>query len=252
MKRLSVVMITSCLITAACDDDPARSTKIVSRPPVASRAPDAHPASTAAAPSEAPSTASAPVAPAAAPPAASRTPRPAAPAVKPASVAASRPAEWRPFGCPPPAEGADGPSAFAVTGPCAFEHKGAVSCETLPDDLLLTMTRKGARGTTLMVYINVERYHGPGSYPDGQMFVGLQDKKNIYRWSSDAVNITVGDGGEQVVLPPTKLEAEPLLVNCSGPMNNYQCEGRGEADAFERTIAQVSGTLRCDGPPKAN
>jgi hypothetical protein len=43
-----------------------------------------------------------------------------------------------------------------------------------------------------------------------------------------------------------RLDAEPLLVNCTGPMSNFQCEGLGEAKAFEGTTEVVSGTLRCE------
>ena len=58
-----------------------------------------------------------------------------------------------------------------------------------------------------MVYINVEQYHGPGDYRDAQIFLGLQDKFSIYRWSGDKLNITVGGGQEFVALPATSLEA---------------------------------------------
>jgi hypothetical protein len=109
----------------------------------------------------------------------------------------------------------------------------------------VTLSRKAAGGGTLMVYINVEQYHGPGDYHDAQIFLGLQDKFNIYRWSSDKLNITVGSGQQSVTLPATSLEAEPMFTNCTGPMTNFQCEGRGFADEFLKTREVVSGTLRC-------
>jgi hypothetical protein len=193
------VAITACLLAVACDEDPARSVRIVARPPVATTAADTPPNA----------------------------------------------AEWHPEVCPPPPEDAPGPSTLGVTGPCAFEHRGAVSCESAGDDFILTMTRPAAHGAKLMVYINVEKYHGPGSYEEAQMFLGVQDKTLIYRWSSDTVSITVGSGEELAVLPPTRLEAEPLLIECSGPMTNYDCSGRGDLPAMEASTEVVSGTLRC-------
>ena len=86
----------------------------------------------------------------------------------------------------------------------------------------------------LMIYINVENYHGPDTYKRAQMFLGLQDKTSIYRWSSDIVAITVGAGEEFVTLPATRLDAEPILVDCTGPMTNFQCSGRGEAERGTR------------------
>src|SRR5262249_46236343 len=130
--------------------------------------------------------------------------------------------------------------------PCAFEQRAAVSCEALADDFIVVATRPAKNGATIMIYINVEKYTGPGEYTEAQMFVGVQDKQNIWRWSSDNVNITVGKDEAFSELPPTKLEAEPMLVHCTGPMNNYQCEGRGDEPAFEKTIVTISGRLQCE------
>ncbi len=210
MTRSSALAIVACLAAIACDEDPARSVKIVARPPATAGSVE--------------------------------TP--------PSVVGPSRTAEWRPEACPPPPEDSPGPSSLTVTGPCAFQHRGAVSCEPIADDFYISMSRKAARGATLMVYINVEKYHGPGSYDGAQMFVGVQDKTSIYRWSSDTIAITVGPGEEFAVLPTTRLDAEPVLIDCTGPMTNFQCGGRGDAPAFESTTEVVSGTLRCEGGGK--
>jgi hypothetical protein len=82
------------------------------------------------------------------------------------------------------------------------------------------------------------------------MFAGVQDKTSIYRWSNDTVGITVGPGEEYAVLPKTRLDAEPLLVDCTGPMDDFQCSGRGTAEVLEGTAELVSGTLRCEGGGK--
>lgn len=230
--------ILACLAALGCDQDPARAMKIIARPPAAAPAADSPPAASG---SSGTAEVARPTEIVTAPPAAATSAGKAAAAPKPPPAEA-----WRPLGCPPPPETSPGPSSLVVTGPCAFQHRAAVSCEALFDDFLLTMTRPAGHGATLMVFINVEKYRGPGSYKGAQMFLGLQDKANIYRWSSDTVDITVGSGEEFAVLPKTSLEAEPLLVECSGPMTNYQCSGRGDMAAMENTIQEVAGTLRCE------
>jgi hypothetical protein len=101
-----------------------------------------------------------------------------------------------------------------------------------------------------MVYVNVENYKGPGEYKGAQMFVGIQDKNSIYRWSSDSVSLTVGKDQAFVVLPMTHLDAEPLLVDCSGPMNNYQCSGRGQHEQLPATAVDAGGRLQCEAGAK--
>lgn len=120
-----------------------------------------------------------------------------------------------------------------MTGACAFEHKGSFTCEALGDDLYISVSRRAAHGGTLMAFVNVEQYKGPGRYKNAQMFVSVQDKSTIYRWSSDEIDIEVGPDVEYAVLPTSRLEAEPLLVECTGPMNNYQCGGRGKRKGYE-------------------
>jgi hypothetical protein len=220
MRAARLLAIGGCLVVLGCEQDRARSVKIIPRPPSA-----------------------APVPAAVAPPAAGPIGGPAAPptAVRPAQ-------SWHPPGCPPPPGGANGPSSFTVTGPCAFQHRAAVDCEGTADDFLVTLSRQAARGATLMVYINVEFYRGPGSYTGAQMFVGVQDKTSIYRWSSDSVSITVGPDERFVSLPTTRVDVEGQLVGCSGPMNNYQCSARTpfEVEVPQAQLAEVvSGTMSC-------
>lgn len=242
LKQSSALVIVACLVAAACDQDPARSVKIVARPPAA--------ASVAVTPPGAgePSGGTGPA------PSVKSDARPPAAvgsvATPPGASGPSRIAEWRPEGCPPPPEDSSGPSSLSVTGPCAFQHRGRVSCEARADDFYVSLSRKAARGATLMVYINVEKYHGPGSYDGAEMFVGVQDKTSIYRWSGDRLTITVGPGEGFVVLPTTRLDAEPILIDCTGPMTNFQCGGRGDAEALLTTTEVVSGTLWCEGGGK--
>jgi hypothetical protein len=232
MRRFGALAVIVCLVTLACDKDPARAVKIAIQPPQAT-----HPAD------------SAPKLPTPAPDPDLRRPidtivhRSTARGL----VTSPRDAAWSPDGCPPPTEEGSGSDLLTVTGPCAFEHREPVGCESLADDFLMTMSRKGARGATVMVFINVEHYKGPGHYDGAQMFVGVQDRTNIYRWSNDEVTMTVGAGEAFAVLPTTQLTAEPMLVRCTGPMTNYQCDARQEATVMEGTVEVLSGTLRCKG-----
>ena len=194
MRRARAILAGACLVAAACDEDPARSMKIVPRPPAA-----VSPAATRPAPGSVAAVSPASARLAETPPRAAgpvpetRAARSSGTAARPPGTGASRSsAEVEPAaatdsrqpGCPPPPEASPGPSDFTAAGPCTFKHRGAVVCEALDDDFLVTLSRKAAGGATLMVYINVENYHGPGDYRDAQIFLGLQDKFNIYRWSA--------------------------------------------------------------------
>jgi hypothetical protein len=235
MTRLSRIVVAAALMAAGCGDDPARAVKIGDRaqttaPPPASVPPPSARDAKAAVDSEPPRPTDSIIR----RPQNQLTPR------------GSAPAAWRPPGCPPAPQSATGEAVVSLTGPCAFEHREPVSCEATPDDFLVTMSRRGAGGTALMIFINVEKYAGPGKYDGGQMFFGIQDKTNVFRWSSDDVTATVGPGEATLILPATRLEAEPLLVKCSGPMTNYQCDGREDASAIDGTVEIVGGTFMCE------
>ncbi len=258
MRWTWLILLAACLAPLACEEDPARSMKIIARPAAAPQRAEA--------PSGAASQAAGTVAsrssqtPAPAPAAGTATVSPpkatAAPpeeAVRPARKTAgaaraeepSAAAPWQPSGCPPPPEASSGRSNFTASGPCAFEHRTEVACEALEDDFLVTLTRKAAGGGTLMVFINVEFYKGPGDYTGAQIFLGLQDKKNMYRWSTDTMTATVGKGEAFITMPETRLQWEPAYLNCTGPMTNYQCEGRGAMSDLPITTETISGTLHC-------
>ena len=224
MIRWNPIFIFICIGLTSCDPDPARSLKIIDRP-IETR------------PAEVSTLAS--------PPPAVPAPIPHAQPAKSAVPAAARAEPFHLSACPPPPEESDGPSSLDADGTCAFQHHNPVGCESLGDDFIVVASRK-AGDATLMVYINVEKYAGPGPYTEAQMFIGVQDKLNIWRWSSDDVNITVGGGEKFVDLPPTRLDAEPMRTNCTGPMTNFQCEAIGESPGFEHTFEMVSGKLQCE------
>lgn len=148
--------------------------------------------------------------------------------------------------CPPPPEKSRGPSTLSVTGPCKFEHTGAFACESRGDDFYVSTKRKAARGAMLVVYINVEGYKGPGDYPRGQVYVSVYDKASIHRWSNEDVTITVGPDESFAVLPPTRLEAEPMFVDCAGPVTELQCSSRRQSEVFNGTVELASGKLHCE------
>lgn len=174
----------------------------------------------------------------------------AAGAIQPAGAAAPARSEaaemWRPTACPPPAERGSGPSSLKVTGPCAFEYKGVAECESAHDDFMVTVARKAKNGAELMLHINVERYIGPGKYKSpNDVFVGLKDGTKIYRWFSNDFEVTVGPQSRSVTLRDVRLAPELVLVGCTGPQTNYQCDGRGDEPMHMKTAATVSGTIYC-------
>jgi hypothetical protein len=230
----AMVALAVCIAAVGCDEDPARAVKIIERTP-AGTAVAATPSSAGTA-----SSAGAVSTPSAAPGGVAAAARPSA---KP------RPG-WHPEACPPPPE-ASGPGNLNVTGPCEFHHRAAVSCESYGDDFIVAATRKAANGATLVMYMNVEQYHGPGKYDEGQMFVAVQDGKSMYRWTNDNVRVEIGAGEAFAIVSEARLEAEPMLVDCKrviGPETNYQYDCGGYTDEktpLDTTFEVVAGKLQC-------
>jgi hypothetical protein len=174
---------------------------------------------------------------------------------EPVSVSVKRSPEvdpnWVLGVCPPPAGESINPGDFIANGPCRFDEREAVSCEAAQDDLYVAFTRKESRGATLVVYLNVEMYRGPGAYDGVEMFMAVENETMIDRWSNDNAHVTVGPGEGFVAFPATRLAAEPMLVDCIRmiePATNYQfqCGGRRSAKiAIDNDAEIVSGTLKC-------
>lgn len=118
--------------------------------------------------------------------------------------------QWRPNLCPPPPEPKRGAGTFVAKGACNFEHHGTVDCTALGDDFIFSTSRPARQGATLIIYVNVEGYHGPNNYDYAQMLVTVQDFKGWYRWRSFTLSVTVGEGEKFVNLQPTRLD--PLLT----------------------------------------
>jgi hypothetical protein len=152
--------------------------------------------------------------------------------------------------CPPPGDSA-GPSSLVATGPCEFQHRAPASCESSPDDFIVAIPRKAKNGATLVIYLNVEKYRGPGVYDGAQLFLAVQSGSIIYRWSNDQVRATVGPDEAFVTLPRTQLDPEPVRVECSrliGPASNYQYQCAGTSDVnleLENVVEIVHGKLAC-------
>ena len=117
--------------------------------------------------------------------------------------------QWRPELCPPPPEPSGGPSTLVATGACAFRQQGTMECTSTEDDFILQMTRPAAREANLLIYVNVDKYHGPGTYDGAEMLVGVQEGEQNFRWFSDALHVTVGPGEKFAELSPARLEALP-------------------------------------------
>lgn len=228
MKTAFGLLLAVCLGTLGCKDDPARSVKVIERP-VAPAAPAPRPVRN---------------------PAKTTLPVPAPTRVYTKQTPVQD-LNWQAEFCPPPAETAGGPSDLTVSGPCQYKQKAQASCEGSKDDFYVAFTRQAKHGATLVTYLNVEAYHGPGTYEQAQMFIAVQSGTKILRWSSDNVNATVGPGEAFVTIPGTQLEAEPMLVDCTrliGPSSNYQYQCALKADgASAREVAPevVSGKIQC-------
>jgi hypothetical protein len=116
----------------------------------------------------------------------------------------------------------------------------------LADDFTITVTRKAKDGAEVVLFLNVERYVGPGQYkPPNDIFVGLKVGTKMYRWWSNAFDVTVGPESKSVTLHNVYLQPELVLVGCEGPQTNYQCDGRGDEPEHMKTFAYVSGTIYC-------
>lgn len=165
----------------------------------------------------------------------------------PAYAAAPKKAPaWKPAACPPVPEHGGGASNVKVTGPCAFEHKGDAECVADGDDMLVSIVRKTKSGAEVMLFVNVERYVGPGHYKaPNDIFVSLMDGSTIYRWSTNEAEVTVGPESKSVTFKEARLEPELVLVGCTGPQNNYQCDGRGDEPRHMHSSSTVSGTAHC-------
>ena len=166
-----------------------------------------------------------------------------------ANVAAAN--TWHPPGCPVLAGGPKGQTKMKVGGPCEADWMTDAECENEIDDLTFISRRKVKDGAEMVVYINVERYAGAGVYkPPNDFYVSVMKDKSIWRWSSHDFEATIGPGSKYVQVKDVKLEPELLLVGCTGPQTNYQCDGRGDDPKHMASLTTLSGILFCKAAPK--
>lgn len=184
--------------------------------------------------------------------------RPAAPQGKTTFLPANTPSAQPPdldF-CPPRPESSGGTSTAAIEGPCAFQHRAPVTCESMRDDFIAAFTRPAKNGGTLVVYINVERYHGPGTYDATQVFVAAQGGQSVFRWSTDTARAVVAPDEKYVLLPETRLELEPVHTGCTTlitPDTNHQfqcADNQPQPAAYAAEI--ISGKLVCGSIRRTN
>ncbi len=117
---------------------------------------------------------------------------------------------WRPGLCPPEPESAPLYSDLTFSGICAFHQIGPLTCHASQDDFYLTAQRTLPGGLPLTLFINVERYQGPGTYRNvAQVHMIIQDGQGLFRWSNFNGTITVAPGETSATLALVELTAEP-------------------------------------------
>lgn len=117
---------------------------------------------------------------------------------------------WRPALCVPEPESAPRYSDLTFSGACTFHHIGPLTCHASQDDFYLTTQRTLSGGLPLTLYINVERYRGPGTYTNAaEVHMIIQDGQGLFRWSNFHGTITVAPGETAATLAPVDLTPEP-------------------------------------------
>lgn len=198
------IFAVALLFTFGCDQDPAKSVKII--------------------------------------------PRPAS--VPGATETAFTDSKWHPAGCPPAKEEHTGPGTFKASGPCTFDQTNNVKCIDKLDDFFVMANRVGPNGEKISIYINVEKYHGPGDYLLAQAHINLESGGLLYRWTSDDVSIKVGEDLAFVELPKTLLDAEPVMNICPPRINpdgsySFPCDSKRIKSPVDGTQEILSGRLNC-------
>ncbi len=117
---------------------------------------------------------------------------------------------WRPSLCPPlPEAQAPAPSHLAFGGACAFDHASPVHCEVSQDDMYLTFSRPANEGAVVTLYVNVERYQGPGVYEAAEVLLTVRDRTALFRWSGTSPHVTIEAGETAVRFERAALSPEP-------------------------------------------
>jgi hypothetical protein len=117
---------------------------------------------------------------------------------------------WRPSLCPPPTEPpAPAASHLVLGGACAFEHGGPVHCDVRQDDLYVTLARPANEGAVVTLYVNVERYQGPGPYEAAEVQLTVRDRGALFRWASNGARVNVESGETGVRFDRVVLSPEP-------------------------------------------
>ncbi len=118
---------------------------------------------------------------------------------------------WKAGQCPDPEPVPGQASNLAFSGMCTFSQTGALTCNAAADDFYLYTRRTLPNGLPLVFYINVESYHGPGTYNDNvQVLMTIQDGQGLYRWSDYHGAMTVAPGEKTAtLLKPAVMQPEP-------------------------------------------
>jgi hypothetical protein len=114
-----------------------------------------------------------------------------------------------PLPCPVPDDAGSTGSKLVFTGACPFAAPALVPCPNNRqnvDDYYIRFTRKMSRELTIYVSMNVERYHGPGTYSGTTaIIVEIPSGTTIYEWSTSTGSVTVDSNGTSGSIPRTPL-----------------------------------------------
>lgn len=129
--------------------------------------------------------------------------------------------------CNPAPEATDSTASdLRFDGPCSFVETQGVQCVNRTDDFYAYISRRLPDYAQLSALVNVEKYHGPGTYTKNSVvFVQVARHGVLYEWRQDSATLTVSDGGNKVLVTGTSLP--PLSGNPA------------------RGVEKVAGTLAC-------
>jgi len=114
------------------------------------------------------------------------------------------------------------PSSLTVSGECNFEQREPFHCRAMDDDFY-TVSRRPLLGDNRLVtlYMNVEHFHGPGTYDENEVNYWIGEGANLYRWTNKRGSVTLEADPTAIAsdkdsggvrgwdLPETVLQAEP-------------------------------------------
>jgi hypothetical protein len=136
-------------------------------------------------------------------------PQPKLLVITPAPAATTRAVTLAPnVRCRPAPDTVSAGSHFVFAGPCAFTVASAVRCVHRADDFYAYITRRLPHGFGLSVIINVEKYHGPGTYRDvTEVYMQVIKGLDLFAWGQRTATATVAEDERHLTLEPLEARA---------------------------------------------